>query len=51
LKAKDNNHGNESAHLPAEEYSKNLETDKDALLRGLAHDVNNNLMAILAGCD
>ena len=51
MKAKDNNHGNESAHLPAEEYSKILETDKDALLRGLAHDVNNNLMAILAGCD
>lgn len=55
MKTKDKNTKGESAALqaalPAEEYSKILETDKDALLRGLAHDVNNNLMAILAGCD
>ncbi len=51
MKTKNKNTKGESAALQAEEYSKILETDKDALLRGLAHDVNNNLMAILAGCD
>lgn len=28
-----------------------MTTEQDSLLRGVVHDVNNNLMAILAGCD
>lgn len=28
-----------------------LNAEQDSLLRGVVHDVNNNLMAILAGCD
>lgn len=51
MTANDKTQMSESADLPAEECSKFLGTDKDILLRGLAHDVNNNLMAILAGCD
>ena len=51
MTAKDKTQLSESADFPAEEYSKILGTDKDMRLRGLAHDVNNNLMASMAGCD
>ena len=51
MKVKEKKYLSESADILVDEYSKILGTDKDILLRGLAHDVNNNLMAILAGCD
>lgn len=46
-KTPDNDH---QEHLPSDPMDI-MTTEQDSLLRGVVHDVNNNLMAILAGCD
>ena len=39
-------------HLNHDEYSgKILDEQQQILIRGIAHDINNNLMAILSACD
>lgn len=46
-KTPDNDH---QEHLPSDPMDI-MTNEQDSLLRGVVHDVNNNLMAILAGCD